>query len=237
MKIPVLKKDSVLLQDYVETGFLVLINKPVGWTSFDVCKKIRRIANIKKVGHAGTLDPFATGLMVIGVGKGTKLLSSFLNSSKKYRAVIEFGKSTDSYDITGEITKQTDNFNLELTELSDTVKQFTGKISQVPPMYSAKKIGGKPLYKYARKGLELQREAVPVEIYKAEIKKWEKPYLELMLHVSKGTYIRSYANDLGETLNIPAVLKELERTQIDSYKLEESFRIEEFEVFWAKVAA
>lgn len=237
MKIPILKKDNVLLKEKLETGFLVLINKPAGWTSFDVCKKIRHIVQVKKVGHAGTLDPFATGLMIIGVGKGTKSMSDYLQSSKKYHAVIQFGLSTDTYDITGTVQEEVAEFDLETEVLEKEINRYTGLIEQIPPMYSAKKVAGKALYKYARKGIELERKPVQVEIYRTQIESWQKPFLKLNMHVSKGTYIRAYAHEIGQALGIPAVLKELQRTQVDGHKLENSFTIEEFNTYWNKIAA
>ncbi|MCB0282409.1 MAG: tRNA pseudouridine(55) synthase TruB [Calditrichae bacterium] len=237
MKIPILKKDNVLLKDSLETGFLVLVNKPAGWTSFDVCRKIRNIVHIKKVGHAGTLDPFATGLMILGVGKGTKTMSDFLQSSKVYDAVIQFGFSTDTYDITGQKIAEKSEFILEQDLLCRHIKSTIGAYDQIPPMYSAKKVNGKALYKYARNGIEVERKPVTVQIFDVNLKSWEKPLLNLRMHVSKGTYIRSYAHDLGESLKVPAVLKELKRIAIGDMKIEESFTIEEFIEFWKKIAA
>ena len=238
MIVPILKKGSDLSEDELKEGFLVLIDKPVGWTSFDVCKKIRNTIKVKKVGHAGTLDPFATGLLLVGVGKGTKMMGEFSQSSKKYEAKIQFGLETDSYDITGSITNRMDDFKLEYLQIDELVKKkFTGEIEQTPPMFSAKKVKGKALYKYARKGIEIERKAVKVNILESRIDSWKTPFLEMHLHVSKGTYIRSYAYDLGRALNVPAVLKELQRTQIDEFLLEDSFTIDQFCTFWNKVAA
>jgi tRNA pseudouridine55 synthase len=222
--------------DSLQNGFLVLIDKPVDWTSFDVCKKIRNIVKVKKVGHAGTLDPFATGLLLIGVGKGTKLMSSFIDSSKRYEAQILFGKATDTFDITGKITNEMNDFDLGLEQIEDALKKFSGEIKQMPPMYSAKKIQGKALYKYARKGIEVDRKEQIVNIFEVYISKWQKPLLNIELHVSKGTYIRSYANDLGMELQVPAVLNKLKRTMINEYHLKDSFTIEQFATFWERVS-
>ncbi len=232
--VPVLKnnpKNTKNLQD----GFLVLINKPVDWTSFDVCKKIRNIVSVKKVGHTGTLDPFATGLLLIGVGRGTKMMSTFVDSTKGYEAEIQFGLATDTFDITGEVTKELKDFDLSLNQIEDGLQKFSGTIKQKPPMYSAKKVQGKALYKYARKGIEIERKEQLVNIFEVLISKWEKPLLNLELHVSKGTYVRSYAHDLGLELKIPAVLKNLKRTLIDDYHLKDSFTIDQFSDFWEKV--
>jgi len=237
MTVPVLKKGSELSQIELKEGFLVLINKPVGWTSFDVCKKLRNTVNIKKVGHAGTLDPFATGLLLVGVGKGTKMMAEFIQSSKKYDALIQFGIETDSYDITGSIINKVDDFELGYPLIEKTLKKFSGEIEQIPPMFSAKKVKGKALYKYARKGIEIERKAVKVNIFKSTIESWQSPFLKMHLHVSKGTYIRSYAHDFGQSLNIPAVLKELQRTQIGDFSIEDSFTVDQFCTFWTGVAA
>lgn len=237
MLIPILKKGSDLTKNEMAEGFIVLIDKPVGWTSFDVCKKLRNIVKMKKVGHAGTLDPFATGLLLVGIGKGTKKMSEFSESSKSYSALIQFGIETDSYDITGSVIHKMDNFELDFKQIEEMVKKFSGEIEQIPPMFSAKKVNGKALYKYARKGIEIERKAVKVKILKSIIDSWKTPFLEMHLHVSKGTYIRSYAYDLGQALNVPAVLKELQRTKIDNFLLEDSFTIDQFCSFWTKVAA
>ena len=237
MIVPVLKKGSDLSKDELKDGFLVLINKPEGWTSFDVCKKLRNTVRLKKVGHAGTLDPFATGLLLIGVGKGTKMMADFSQSTKKYKAQIQFGIETDSYDITGSIRNKIDNFELGQQQIKEMVKRFSGEIEQIPPMFSAKKVKGKALYKYARKGVEIERKAVKVNIFESIIDSWKTPFLKMSLHVSKGTYIRSYAHDLGQALGVPATLKELQRTQIDDFQLEDSFTIDQFCTFWTKVAA
>ncbi|KAA3617723.1 MAG: tRNA pseudouridine(55) synthase TruB [Calditrichaeota bacterium] len=237
MIVPVLKKGSELKFSDLSNGFLVLIDKPVDWTSFDVCKKIRNTIGMKKVGHAGTLDPFATGLLLIGAGKGTKMMTEFSQASKKYEALIQFGKESDSYDITGKIVNEQEDFNLDYSQIEEVVESMSGEIEQTPPMFSAKKVKGKALYKYARQGIEIERKAVKVRIIESKINFWEKPFLKMNLHVSKGTYIRSYAHDLGKALHVPALLKELQRTQVDNFLLEDSFTIEEFCTFWEKVAA
>lgn len=234
MIVPVLKNRAENLEN-LQNGFLVLINKPVDWTSFDVCKKIRNIVSVKKVGHAGTLDPFATGLLLIGVGKGTKIMSSFINSSKRYKAEIQFGIETDTFDITGEITEEKKDFELNLNQIEKALKKFSGEIKQKPPMFSAKKVNGKALYKYARQGIEIERKEETVNIFEVLVNEWKSPFLNLELHVSKGTYIRSYAHDLGRELEVPAVLKNLKRTQVGEYNLDDSFTIEQFSAFWEKV--
>jgi len=213
-------------------GLVVLINKPADWTSFDVVKKIRNIVRGKKTGHSGTLDPFAEGLMLIGIGRGTKQLADLSALSKSYRAVVQFGVETDSYDCTGNITAENDPGGLDQQAIENALQSMRGEIEQVPPMFSAKKQNGVRLYKLARKNIEIERKAVKVTIHDVKIINWQPPDLELLLDVSKGTYIRSYAHDLGQKLGPGASLKELERLTIDKYKLEDSFAIREFEAFW-----
>lgn len=234
MIVPVLKNKPNKTEN-LHDGFLILIDKPAEWTSFDVCKKIRNFVSIKKVGHAGTLDPMATGLLIIGVGKGTKMMSSLVGCTKEYEAEIQFGLSTDTYDKTGRITKEVKNFKLNIDQIENGLKKFNGEIKQIPPMYSAKKVKGKALYKYARKGIEIERKEEIVNIYEVKVLNWKSPFLNLKLHVSKGTYIRSYAHNLGQELGIPAVLTNLKRTSINDYHLSESFTPDQFCTFWEKV--
>jgi len=233
--IPVLNKNSGFEASELENGFLILINKNVGWTSFDVVKKIRNVLGFKKVGHAGTLDPFATGLLILGVGRGAKELGSLSGLSKKYEAVIHLGVETDSYDVTGEIQFQKKIESLSESKLKENVNSLTGDLLQVPPMFSAKQVNGKRLYKLARKKIEIERDPVPVTIHSADIVSWNNPFLNISLHVSKGTYIRAYAHDLGEILGTGGHLQKLERTQIGGYSLEDSFKIEEFIETWQKL--
>ncbi len=230
--IPILKKNEALPDELSSNAFVVLINKPKGWTSFDVVNKIRHALKIKKVGHAGTLDPFATGLLIIGVGRATKQLQQFMNLDKRYRAVIQLGVETDTYDVTGEIVRKEQTDSLDKEQVILAVEEMRGEILQMPPMFSAKKINGTPLYKLARKGKQVERKAVPVTIHKAEVLSWNSPFLKLDLLVSKGTYIRSYAHDLGQRLGVGAHLFELERLQIGSYSVDHSFDINEFVDYW-----
>ena len=230
--IPILSKDNTALLPDKEEGFIVLIHKEADWTSFDAVKKIRSFLRVKKAGHAGTLDPFATGLLIIGVARGTKRLQEFSGLDKSYRAVIHFGVETDSYDRTGEVVARKDTTGLEYRQIEEAISSLRGEISQLPPMYSAKKVNGVRLYKLARKKKEVERQPVTVRIYKSKIVSWQAPLLTLDLTVSKGTYIRSYAHDLGQKLGIGAHLQELTRTAIGPYKLEAAFTIDEFIKFW-----
>lgn len=215
-------------------GYVALIDKPENWTSFDVCKKIRGITGFKKVGHGGTLDPFATGLLIVGIGKGTRVLEQMSRADKGYRATITFGRASDSYDRTGTITAEAPWHGLTADALEKALKKMSGEIEQTPPMFSAKKIKGQKLYNLARKGITVERKAVKVNV-QVEVITWKPPELELMLDVSKGTYIRSYAHDLGQLLGVPALLSELRRTRVDTLLVEDSMLIDEFEQFWKKM--
>jgi len=226
--IPVLTNKTGLSNIDISSGFIILIHKEQNWTSFDVVKKLRNVLKVKKVGHGGTLDPFATGLMLIGAGKGTKALTELSGLSKQYRAKIRFGIVTDTYDRTGEVIEENETGPLTLKGVERAVETFKGEIMQQPPMYSAKKVNGVRLYKLARKNIEVERQPQAVQIYDAQILDWQNPYLLIDLNVSKGTYIRSYAYDLGKTLGVGGCLEELERTAIDRYKLEDSFTVSKF---------
>ncbi|HID38513.1 MAG TPA: tRNA pseudouridine(55) synthase TruB [Calditrichaeota bacterium] len=235
--IPILTKDYSTPLPQREEGFIVLIHKETDWTSFDVVKKIRSFLRVKKAGHAGTLDPFATGLLIIGIGKGTKQLQKFSGLDKSYRAVIRFGIETDTYDRTGQIIGRKDISGLAYRQLKEAVDSIKGQISQIPPMFSAKKVNGVPLYRLARKKKEVVRKPVAVRIHKNEIISWEPPLLTVDLIVSKGTYIRSYAHDLGKLLGIGAHLQDLTRTAIDKFNLKSAFTIDEFIKFWNQTAS
>lgn len=227
-----LTRNDALKLEHLEQGFIVLINKPAHWTSFDVVNKIRRSLKIKKVGHAGTLDPFATGLLIVGVGKGTKQLKHYLNLPKTYHALIRLGVETDTYDVTGKILNEREVTNITKEQVQAVVKEMQGQMWQVPPMFSAKKVRGKPLYKLARQGKEVERKPQKIHIYEAKILNWNPPLVHIELTVSKGTYVRSYAHDLGQKLGVGAMLQELERTSIGQYTLDQSFELMDFLNVW-----
>lgn len=235
MTIPTIKKDTPYPDNTIREGCIVLIDKPMDWTSFDVCKKIRGVTKVKKVGHGGTLDPFATGLLIVAIGKGTKQLATISQSDKTYRATITFGQASDSYDRTGNITQQGPWAGLTLDKIRTALNKMSGVIEQVPPMFSAKKVNGKRLYSLARKGITIERKPVKVTISKVDVLHWEAPELELMLNVSKGTYIRSYAHDLGRTLKVPALLSELRRVRVGNFSVDDSMDLDGFERFWNKL--
>lgn len=233
----ILKKNEPWPEPFPQEGFVVLINKPEGWTSFDVVNKIRRNLKIKKVGHAGTLDPFATGLLIIGVGKGTKQMQQYSGLDKRYRAHIHLGVKTDTYDLTGTIVERRSIDSVNETEIRQVIASMVGRQMQMPPMYSAKKVNGVPLYKLARKGRVVERKPTQVTIYEANILRFEPPLVMVDLLVSKGTYIRSFAHDVGKRLGVGAHLNALQRTQVGHFYLNESFEINTFVDLWkTKVA-
>jgi tRNA pseudouridine55 synthase len=203
-------------------GFL-LINKPKGITSHDVIDKLREITKIKKIGHAGTLDPFATGLLILGVGRDfTKRLSIFQKKDKEYIATLELGKESDTFDIEGKILKKEIKKIPSRKEIEEILKNFLGEILQIPPIFSAKKIKGKKLYELARKGIKIKPKPQKVKIYEILILDYNFPYLKIKVKCSSGTYIRSLANDIGKKLGCGAYLYELKRTKIDNFSIEKA---------------
>ena len=221
------------LEDF-KNGQVLLIDKPLHWTSFQVVNKlrwaIRKAFSIKKikVGHAGTLDPLATGLLVICTGKMTKQINTFQGQEKEYTGTFVIGSTTPSYDLETEINKRfpTDHINEAL--IHETTKQFVGVIEQYPPVFSAIKKDGKRLYEFARAGEDVEVKSRPVEISEFEITKIEGFNLQFRVVCSKGTYIRSLAHDFGKALNSGAHLSELRRTRIGEFKVENALGIEDF---------
>lgn len=208
---------------------LLIFDKEKGITSHDLVYKVRKKLGIKKVGHTGTLDPMATGVLVISIGKGTKTSDYILSSDKVYEAKIKLGVLTDSYDITGKILEEEDVCFTD-EDIKDTLIKFTGKISQRPPIYSALKVKGKKLYEYAREGKDVEIKKRDVEIYKIELLDFNgKDEFTILTKVSKGTYIRSLANDLGKSLGTYGTLTELRRTRSGSFKIEDAIKVSDFE--------
>ena len=216
-------------------GEILLINKPLNWTSFQVVNKIRWLIksrfNIKKikVGHAGTLDPLAEGLLIICTGKMTKKIHQFQNLDKIYTGKFFLGATTPSFDLETEINSKKSIKNITEKLISKTLKSFKGKITQTPPIFSAIKHKGKKLYEYARKGETVKIKEREVLIYEFIITKYQLPELSFLVKCSKGTYIRSLANDFGEKLECGAYLSKLTRTAIGNHLLENSISIEDFE--------
>ena len=220
--------------DYL-SGQVILIDKPANWTSFDVVAKVRRLIKVKKVGHAGTLDPLATGLLIICTGKKTKEISNYQEQRKKYTGIITLGKSSPSMDLATEINEQALPENLTEENIFEVRDKFLGKIEQIPPMFSAIKHKGKSLYKLARKGKEVEREPRQVEIYSFEITKIDLPDIHFEISCSKGTYIRVIANDFGNELGCGGVLSLLRRTEIGNYNIDDAYEINEFSSLFNQV--
>jgi tRNA pseudouridine55 synthase len=205
----------------MKSGFLY-INKPTDWTSHDVVAHLRRVTGEKKIGHAGTLDPFATGLLIIGVGReATRELDKFLKQDKEYFAELHLGAVSDTYDLTGEIKKSDASPPTE-DDVKNILKKFLGEQEQIPPMYSAKKIAGKKLYELARKGKEIEREPNKIIIHELNLLNYDWPKLKIRVKCSSGTYIRSLAHDIGQKLNAGAYLEKLERTKIGAHELKDA---------------
>ncbi|MEJ5350680.1 MAG: tRNA pseudouridine(55) synthase TruB [Melioribacteraceae bacterium] len=213
--------------DFLE-GEIILIDKPFRKTSFDVIYQIRRAVNVKKAGHAGTLDPLATGLLIVCTGKKTKEIPSFIGLNKTYTGIISLGKTTPSFDLETEFDSENE-FEYVTDEMIFNVRNtFLGSTTQIPPMYSAVKKNGKALYKFARKGIEVERKPREIFISKFEINKIELPDIHFEITCSSGTYIRVIANDFGKKLGCGAYLKSLRRTQIGNYNVEDAFQLNEF---------
>lgn len=200
------------MQDFSALDGAILIDKPAGCTSHDVVDAIRRKFGIKKVGHCGTLDPNATGLLIIVLGRGTKLSERLMGDDKVYEGTMKFGESTDSYDSDGEITGSLPVMPMTLDQLNEEASAFIGDQMQIPPMVSAIKKGGVPLYKLARKGVEVEREPRLIHIYNFRFTDYAEPLGTFKLACTKGTYIRSVAHDLGQKLGCGAHLTTLRRS-------------------------
>lgn len=211
-----------------EEGQILLINKPVNWTSFDVVKKLRYALQVKKIGHAGTLDPLATGLLIIGTGKFTKKLNELQGLDKTYEGVIEIGKTTPSFDLETEFDSESDFSHLVGEDFLKAKEKLTGAIEQIPPAHSAIKIGGERAYKKARKNIAVKMEPRSVTIHSLDIGFENLPEIAFSARVSKGTYIRSLARDFGEELGVGGYLKKLVRTSVGDYQLSDAHDLDEF---------
>ncbi len=209
-------------------GFLI-IDKPAGWTSHDVVARVRRLSGERHVGHAGTLDPAATGVLPIAVGHATKVLEYLSESSKTYLAEITFGVETDSYDADGTVVIVNSAEHLTTEHIEAALPEFRGPIEQIPPMHSAIKVGGKKLYELARAGETIERAPRAIEIYHLSLVEWNAPTASILVDCSKGTYVRSLARDLGERLGVGAHLSNLVRLRTGPFYLCEAWALEELE--------
>lgn len=212
-----------------EEGQLLLIDKPLEWTSFDVVRKIRYLTRTKKVGHAGTLDPLATGLLIVCTGKFTKKINEYMAQEKEYTGTITLGATTPTFDLESEPGNFKPFEHITKEMLEETTKKFTGPILQKPPAHSAIKQNGKRVYELARKGVDVKMEPRPVTIYSFEITEVSLPKVHFKVVCSTGTYIRSLANDFGEELGCGGYLSSLCRTRIGDFLLKDAVSIGVFE--------
>lgn len=205
----------------------LLIDKPPGPTSHDVVDRLRRHLGIKKVGHAGTLDPNATGLLIILLGRGTKLSERLMSADKVYEGTIKFGETTDTFDADGEVTATAPVPPLTVDQLNEAAAAFVGDLMQAPPMVSAAKVGGVPLYKLARKGVEVERKPRLVHIYSFRFSAYAEPIGTFRIACTKGTYVRSIAHDLGQKLGCGAHLATLRRTDAGRFSVNDALPLDE----------
>ena len=205
----------------------VVVDKPSGWTSHDVVNKVRRLAGTKKVGHLGTLDPAATGVLPLVIGRATRLAQFYTRNDKVYEGVIHFGYSTNSYDGDGQPTSPAREVLLERDQLEAALQKFRGPFAQVPPAVSAKKIGGRPAYELARKQQPVELKAANVEVYSLDVVSMQGPEAEVRVHCSAGTYLRSIAHEAGQALGCGAFLKSLRRLASGDFKIEDARTLEE----------
>ncbi|MBI5055756.1 MAG: tRNA pseudouridine(55) synthase TruB [Nitrospirae bacterium] len=206
---------------------IISLNKPKDITSHDAVMKVRKILKEKRVGHTGTLDPMATGLLLICINRATRLANYFSSLDKEYMAVMKLGETTDTQDAYGKVLSSSDKIDFEEGVIEEALKSFQGKILQQPPMFSALKHQGEPLYKLARKGIEIDRKLRAVTIYDIELLDLNLPYVTFRTRCAKGTYVRTLCHDIGITLGSGAHLSGLERTAVGPFRVEDSLTIEE----------
>ena len=207
-------------------GQLILVDKAPEWTSFDVVNKLRYALRVKKIGHAGTLDPLATGLLLVGVGKYTKQLGELQGLDKTYEGEIEIGKTTPSYDLETEFDSETDSSHITEDQIYQAAARLTGDLEQIPPTYSAVRVGGERAYKAAREKRDIKIQPRHVTVYAFDITGIDGAIVSFNIKCSKGTYIRSMASDFGKELGVGAYLKSLRRTSIGDYEVKDAFPIE-----------
>lgn len=219
---------EMIRRSELQSGKIVLLDKPVDWTSFDVVNKLRGMTKVKKVGHAGTLDPFATGLLLICFASATKQVNQLMELEKEYQGTFELGAETDSHDVTGKIVAQHPVPDLSREHIESAAKKYRGEILQTPPMFSALKRDGKKLYELARQGKEVELAARPVKVYAFDILAVSLPEIRFRIACSRGTYIRAIARDLGRDLGCGAFLKTLRRTRVGAYTVADALSIQQF---------
>lgn len=221
---------DIELKTEFELGKVININKPKGMTSFGVVKKVRSLTGCKKVGHAGTLDPMATGVLLVCTGRATKQISQFVDMDKEYIGTIHLGAATDTDDAEGKVLFEKSVPDLKLETVHHVLNSFVGDIDQVPPMFSAIRQNGKRLYKIARQGKVVKRGPRNVTIHEIELLSSILPELQIRVRCSKGTYIRSLARDIGEKLGTAGYLSQLQRTRIGCYRIENGQTLDEFKM-------
>lgn len=206
---------------------ILIIDKPQGITSFDVVSKVRKVLHTKKVGHTGTLDPLATGVLVVCVEKATKLVNFLTSDEKVYDVEMRIGLQTDTGDITGNVIKEETNVVLNFEQVASAIQSFIGKQKQLPPMYSAIKVNGKKLYEYARQGIEVERKEREIEIFDFSNMKLENSNLKFRVHCSKGTYVRTLCEDIAKKLGTCGTMTNLRRIQAGNFKIEDAISVDE----------
>ncbi len=216
-------------ENKVDPEGILLVDKPTGCTSHDVVAHLRRYLKMKRIGHAGTLDPLATGLLIMLIGKATKVSQFLMSLDKEYEGVMKLGETTDSHDSDGETREVRDVPDLSKADIEESMKGFMGDQYQIPPMFSAKKIGGVPLYKLARKGKEVEREPRFINVSKFDLLELDLPLVRFVLSCSKGTYVRTIAHDLGERLGCGAHLTALRRTRIDRFNVADALTLDQID--------
>lgn len=214
-------------------GEMLLVRKPAGWTSFDVVHRIGRMFGIKKVGHAGTLDPLATGLLIVCTGKKTRTLGEFVGLEKEYEAEMTLGGRTESHDSATPVLETRSTEGIDEDRIRTVLAEFAGPRLQVPPMWSAVSVGGKRLYRYARKGVEVERRAREIMIHSIALLEVRIPVVRFRVTCSKGTYVRSIIDEIGGRLGCGAYMTALERTRIGPYRLGDAMTIEELAAYRA----
>jgi tRNA pseudouridine55 synthase len=203
------------------------VDKPAGWTSFDVVRFVRGRCGERRVGHAGTLDPAATGVLPVLIGQATRLTEYLVDATKAYEATIELGVATDTYDAEGEVTAWADATNVTPGQIEAAIEVFRGEFLQTPPVYSALKRDGVPLYKRARRGEPVELEARPVRVDELSIMDWRPPYLDVHVECAKGFYVRSLAHDLGADLGVGGMLASLRRSRVGTFRVEDAVSVED----------
>lgn len=219
---------KIIRRAELKAGKIVAIDKPAGWTSFDVVNKLRGMTGVKKVGHAGTLDPFATGVLLICFAGATKQVDALMGLEKEYQGTFELGVETDSHDVTGKIIAQHPVPELSREQIELAMRRYVGEIMQTPPMFSALKRGGRRLYELARKGEQVELEPRKVTIYSFDVLDVALPEIRFQITCSRGTYVRALARDLGKDLGCGAFLKILRRTRVGQYAAGSALSIEQF---------